>query len=128
LPEQRGQLGVRGLLALIDPLEIGDELRGHPPAGLARSVPGTHRGQQRLGLGCGQVLLRPTGDELQQQVVQLGHHPGVVLTQRAAPVDQDPQHRQLLVVDDRPQAAGPGADHGAGVRVGGVGLTGPARW
>lgn len=47
----------------------------------------------------------------------------MVLTQGAAPVDQDPQHRQLLVVDHRTQTGHPGADQGDGVGVGGVGPT-----
>ena len=46
----------------------------------------------------------------QQQLVELGHHSGVVLAQRAASVDQDPQDRELLVVDDWTQAGHPGAD------------------
>jgi hypothetical protein len=54
--------------------------------------------------------------------VQLGDHPGVVLAQGTAPVDQDPQHRELLVVDHRTQTGHPGADQGDRVRVGGVGL------
>jgi hypothetical protein len=55
-------------------------------------------------------------------VVQLRHHPGVVLPERPAPVGQHPQDGELLVVDDRSQAGHPGADQGDGVRVGGVGL------
>ena len=55
-------------------------------------------------------------------MMQLGDHPGVVLTEGAAPVDQDPQQRELLVVDHRPQPGHPGPDQGHGVRVGGVGL------
>jgi len=56
------------------------------------------------------------------QLVQLGSHPGVVLAQGAATVDQQTQHGQLLVIDHRPQPGHPGADQGDGVRVGGVGL------
>jgi hypothetical protein len=55
-------------------------------------------------------------------VVQLTDHPGVVLGQRSAPIDQHPQHRELLVVDDRAQAGHPGADQRDRVGVGGVGL------
>ncbi|KRE53795.1 hypothetical protein ASG70_11905 [Phycicoccus sp. Soil748] len=43
-----------------------------------------------------------------------------MICQRAAPVDEHTQDGQ---VDDRPQAAHPGADQGDGVRVGGVGLS-----
>ncbi len=46
----------------------------------------------------------------------------MLLTERAAPVDQQSQHLQLFVGDDRPQSAHAGADQGDGVRVGGVGL------
>jgi hypothetical protein len=52
----------------------------------------------------------------------MGDHPVVVLTQRAAPVDQDPQDRELLIVDHRPQPGYPGPHQSHRVRVGGVGL------
>ena len=54
--------------------------------------------------------------------MQLGDHPGVVITEGAAAVDQDPQHRELLIVNDRPQPTHPGADQRHRVRVGGVGF------
>ncbi len=113
---------VRGLLAGVDPLEIADQLRGDPAAGLAGDVTRADRGQQRFGLGRGQILLRPARDQLQQQPMQLGDHPGVVLAEGAATVDQQPQHRQLLVVDDRAQPGHPGADQRDRMRVGRVGL------
>jgi len=78
--------------------------------------------QQRLGLRRGQVLLRAARNELEQQVVQLRDHAGVVFAERAAPVGQHAQHRELLVIDDRSQAGHAGADERDGVRVGGVGL------
>jgi hypothetical protein len=46
----------------------------------------------------------------------------VLLTERAAPVDQQSQDLQLFVGDDGPQSGHAGADQGDGVRVGGVGL------
>jgi hypothetical protein len=55
-------------------------------------------------------------------VVELGHHPGVVLAERSAPVGQDAQHPELLVVDDWMQPGHPSADQRNGVRVGGVGF------
>ena len=55
--------------------------------------------------------------------MELGDHPGVVLAQGAAPVDQDPQHRKLFVVDHRPQSAHPGPHQRNRMRIGGVGLT-----
>jgi hypothetical protein len=54
--------------------------------------------------------------------VQLRDHPGVVLAQRVSTVNQNPQHRQLLIVDHRPQPTHPGAEHRDGVRVGHIGL------
>ena len=44
------QLLVRGPLARVDGLEVGDELSGDPPSGLAGSVPRTELRQQRLRL------------------------------------------------------------------------------
>jgi hypothetical protein len=40
----------------------------------------------------------PGGDQFEEQLVELGDQPGVVLTQGSASVDQDPKHRELLVV------------------------------
>jgi hypothetical protein len=54
--------------------------------------------------------------------MQLGDHPGVVFTQRPASVHQDPQHRDLLVVNHRPQTNHPGGDQRDRMGVGGVGL------
>ncbi len=51
-----------------------------------------------------------------------GDHPRVVLAQRAATVDQEPQQGELLVVDHRSQPRHPGVDQGDGVSVGGIGL------
>jgi hypothetical protein len=39
--------------------------------------------------------------------VQLGDHPGVVLTGGSAAVDQDPQQRKLLIVDHRSKTCHP---------------------
>lgn len=79
-----------------------------------RALPATSRGRtvasNALACGCGQILLRGSGDELEQQVVQLRHYAGVVLAEDAAPVGQDPQDGELLVVDDRSQAGHAGAD------------------
>ena len=120
--EQFVQFLVGGLLALVDAFQVADQLGGDPAAGLARGIAGTDPGQQGLGLGRGQVLLRTAGDELQQQLVQLGDHAGVVLAQGPPPVSQDPQHRELLVIDDRAQASHPGGGQRDRVRVGGIGL------
>ena len=65
----------------VDPLQVGDQLGGDPATRLAHDVAWSDLGQQRLGLGGGEVLLRTTGDELEQQLVELGDHPGVVVAQ-----------------------------------------------
>jgi hypothetical protein len=51
--------------ALVDPLEVGDQVGGHSAAGVAGRVAGPDRGQQCLGLGGGQALLGPAGDQFQ---------------------------------------------------------------
>ena len=58
--------------------------------------------------------------------MQLRDHAGVVLPERSAPVGQDPQDGELLVIDDRSQAGHPGADQCDGVRIGGIGGIGLA--
>jgi hypothetical protein len=121
-PEQLGEFLVGGLLAGVDPLEVSDEFGGDAAPGLPDDVAGTHLGQQCLGLHRGQVSLRPAGNQLEQQLVQLGGLAGVLLTERAAAVDQDPQHLQLFVGHHRSQPGHPGPDECDRVRVGGVGL------
>jgi len=74
------ELFVRGLPPRVDPLEVRDQLGRDPASGLAHDVPGPHGREQCLGLGSGQALLRTTRDH-QQQRVQLGDHPRVVLAQ-----------------------------------------------
>jgi hypothetical protein len=120
--DQLGEFLVRGLLPLIDPLQVTDQLRRDPTSGLAGGITRSHLRQQGPGLPGGQVLLRTARDELQQELVQLGDHPGVVVAERATAVDQDPQDSELFVIDHRPQSGHPGADQGDRVRIGGVGL------
>ena len=43
--QRRGQLLARGFLALVDPLQVADQLGGDPPPGL----PGRSRGRTRAG-------------------------------------------------------------------------------
>jgi hypothetical protein len=54
--------------------------------------------------------------------MQLRRLAGVLITEGPAPVDQDPLHRQMRIVDHRPQPAHPGADQSDRVGVGSVGL------
>lgn len=91
LLDQLGELLVRGLLPRIDLLQVSDQLGRDPATGLADDVSWSDLGQQRLGLRRGQVPLRPAGDQLEQQLVQLAGLAGVVLTQRPPPVDQQAQ-------------------------------------
>jgi hypothetical protein len=51
----------------VDPLEVADQLGRDPAAGLAGHVAWPDLGQQGFGPHSGQVLLRATGDQLQQQ-------------------------------------------------------------
>src|SRR6266508_3568463 len=68
--DERGQRRVGLLDLLVDYRELGDEIRGELTAGPSDHITGTHGGQDRAGLGCGQVLLRPAGNQIQQQGVQ----------------------------------------------------------
>jgi len=79
--DQLFEFGVRGLLAGIDPLQVSDEFRGDAAAGLAYRIARPDSGQQCLGLCRGQVPFRAAGDELEQQLVELGDLAGVFLTQ-----------------------------------------------
>ena len=56
------ELLVGGLLAGVDPLEVADSSAATRRAGLADRVARADLGQQCLGLGGGEVLLRPAGD------------------------------------------------------------------
>jgi len=67
------------LLALVDPLEVDDELHGVLLAGLAHHVSGSDTGQQLARLGDREVTLCSAGDELDQELVELADHPGVLL-------------------------------------------------
>ena len=96
----------------VDPFEVADQFRGDPTSCFTDGVARSHLGEHGLCLGRGEVLLRPAGDELAQQLVQLGDHTGVILTERPAAVDQDPQQCEPLIVDHRSKTGQPGADQG----------------
>jgi hypothetical protein len=76
-PEQRAEFFVGVFLALVDAFQVAGQLGGGPSPRIA----GADSGQQRPGLGRGQVL-GAAGDELERQLMQLGDHPGVVFRQR----------------------------------------------
>jgi hypothetical protein len=65
-PQQFLEFLVGVLAASVDPLEIADQFRGDPAAGLSGGVAGADLGEQGLGLGCGEVLLRAAWDQLEQ--------------------------------------------------------------
>jgi hypothetical protein len=89
------------LHAAARPTKRCPQLGRHPPAALADRIRG------RIVASSALAWLPRTGPsslgpyQLQQQVVQRGDHPGVVLTDGPTPVDQNPQQRQLGVIDDR---------------------------
>lgn len=70
LLDECGQFLVGGLLSLVDPLELGDQFGGGASAGVAGDAKRSDGGEQLLGLGSGQVLLRPAWDQLQEKEMQ----------------------------------------------------------
>ncbi len=101
LLDEYGQFLVGGLLSLVDPLELGDQFGGGASAGVAGDAKRSDGGEQLLGLGSGQVLLRPAWISSKRRKCKLRGLAGVLVSQGPSPVDQDPQRRQLLVVDRR---------------------------
>lgn len=97
---------------------LGDE----PLEGLADRVAGARRGQDRLGLQRGQVLLALSRNQFRQQPVQPVDALHLRLRQLVAAVDQHPQHLQVRVMGEHPQALGADRDDRHRVRVMGVGL------
>src|SRR6266487_2794953 len=65
--DQPGELPIRGLDLPIDGFDLLDELPGEPVTGAPDQVGGFDAGQQGTGLAGGQVLLRPTGDQIEQE-------------------------------------------------------------
>lgn len=63
--DELGQFLVGGLDPLVDRGEIGDQLGSETAAGLADDVAWPNSGEQRPGLGRGQELLRPAGQQFQ---------------------------------------------------------------
>lgn len=66
LAQQGGELLVRGLPPLVEPLEVSHQLGRDPFPGLAHHVAGAHTGENLAGLGGGEVALGASGNELQQ--------------------------------------------------------------
>jgi hypothetical protein len=75
-----------------------------------------------LACAADKSFFAPPGDEFEQELVQLRDLSGVLVAQGTAPVDQKPQHGQLLVVDHWAQTRHPGADQRNRVCVGRVGF------
>ena len=65
----------------MDAYQVADQFGGHPASGLPDDVTWANSVEQRLGLNGGEVLLRSTWNQLEEQLVELGDHPGVVLTE-----------------------------------------------
>jgi hypothetical protein len=63
--DQRFEFLVGGLLAGIDPFQVADELGCNSASGFPSDVARSDPGKELLGLRGGQVLLRPTGDQLE---------------------------------------------------------------
>lgn len=105
--ELRDEFLVGQLLAQVDPFQVDDQLEGDSFAELPDFVLGPGAGEDLAGLGGGQVLIRPAWDNLQQQLVELAGLGHMLLADTPAPVDQQPQHLQLVIGDDRLQATDP---------------------
>lgn len=63
------QLAVRDFDLRVERCKLSDEVGCEPPAGLADNVPRAHFRKQGFGLCCGQVRLRTTRNELEQEAV-----------------------------------------------------------
>ena len=93
--------------------ELGDQLGGEPAAGLAGDVTRADRGQQVLRLRGGQELLRPAGEQFQQQPVQPVHRLRAGHAQLITAIGQQPQRHRRIIGGDDPQARAvqPGQRH-----------------
>ncbi len=110
--DQLGQLLGRGLDLLVDCFEVGDQLGGELPAGLADDVAGPDAGQQVTGLPGGQVLVRPARHQVGEQPVQPVHGQGAGGAELVAAVGQQPQRHRRIVHLDGAHARGAQRDHG----------------
>ena len=120
---QLGQFLVRRLLALVDPLEIADQLGGDPAAGLAGDVPRAHGGQQLLAWAADRYFFAPPGISSSSRWCSWDDLAGVVLARahrRRSTSTRSTASCSSLMTGRSP--AHPGADQGDGVGVGGVGL------
>ena len=77
----------------------GTDDRDEP--GLADDVAQANTGEQSPSLRRGEVLLRTTRQQFQQQLVKLGDLAGVLITQRAPAIHQQSQRLELLISNDR---------------------------
>src|SRR5204863_613833 len=68
--DQLGELAIRGLDLRIDGFDLLDQLAGELVTGAPDQVGGFDGAQQGAGLAGGQVLLRPAGDQVEQEHVQ----------------------------------------------------------
>ena len=70
--DHRLELGLDLLHLRLDRDQVGQLLGGDPAAGLPGQVPGPHRGQDRLGLQRGQVLLALSRDAVRTAAAAAG--------------------------------------------------------
>ena len=96
----------RALIFLSIASSSADQLGGEPAAGLAGQVARPDGREQRAGLRRGQELLRPAGQQFQQQPVQPVDGLGAGPAELVAAVGQHAHHHQVLL-DLRP-GPGPG--------------------
>ena len=110
-----GQGRVRGFHgfgdALVDRVELAieddhviDEVGRELTAGLARGVTGTHGREQGLGLVHGQLLARPSRNQLHQGLVQAVDRLSPGPDQVTAALRQQPHHDRLVIDGDLAQA------------------------
>jgi hypothetical protein len=127
---QRGVLGSgegldlfpAGLDLAVDAFQLGDQLGGEPPAGLAGNVTRPGGREQGTGLCRGQESLRPAGHQVQQQPVDPVDGLGAGPAELVAPVGQQAQCHPVRGDLELDQVRGPQSSQGHGVRAGWVGL------
>src|SRR6266545_6369865 len=96
-------------------------LTGELAAGAPDQVGGFNTGQQGAGLAGGQVLLRPAGDQVEQEHVQPVDQIGAGTSETVAAVDQQPQRHRGVVRGDLAQAGAAQRRDGNAVRVDRIG-------
>jgi hypothetical protein len=110
------------LIFLSNATKVGQVLDRNPSPGPASDIAGTHRGEDRLGLQGGDVLLCHPGDQFGQQPLQPVHGLHPLASDLLAALDQQSHRLELAVFGQHPQVLGPDRNHSNCMRVVGVGL------